>query len=145
MRFIPGFATGNARVRLGRRPTTLERRGLSRLRRDRRFGGMVRNFLGMSPVRVYDGLEGGMPMIELFFVTCLIDDPQVCTDHSLLFEERNGLFTCMLEGQKSAYCQHTTTLSCARAHTPTVTQRGNSLQCTFIHQKKGTCTPKLPE
>ncbi|MGR3446441.1 MAG: hypothetical protein ACU0C5_03485 [Paracoccus sp. (in: a-proteobacteria)] len=53
----------------------------------------------MSPVRVYDGLEGGMPMIELFFVTCLIDDPQVCTDHSLLFEERNGLFTCMLEGQ----------------------------------------------
>ena len=38
-------------------------------------------------------------MIELFFVTCLIDDPSVCTDHSLLFQERNGLFTCMLEGQ----------------------------------------------
>lgn len=38
-------------------------------------------------------------MIELFFVTCLVNDPEVCTDHSLLFEERNGLFSCMLEGQ----------------------------------------------
>ena len=38
-------------------------------------------------------------MIELFFVTCLISDPQRCTEHSLLFEPRNGLFTCMLEGQ----------------------------------------------
>ncbi|MTE00879.1 hypothetical protein GIY56_11300 [Paracoccus sp. YIM 132242] len=38
-------------------------------------------------------------MIELFFVTCLIADPQRCTEHSLLFEEQNGLFTCMLEGQ----------------------------------------------
>ena len=38
-------------------------------------------------------------MIELFFVTCLIADPQRCSEHSLLFEERNGLFTCMLEGQ----------------------------------------------
>ena len=38
-------------------------------------------------------------MIELFFVTCLLADPQRCSDHSLLFEERNGLFTCMLQGQ----------------------------------------------
>ena len=38
-------------------------------------------------------------MIELFFVTCLISDPQRCTEHSLLFEQRNGLFTCMLEDQ----------------------------------------------
>lgn len=38
-------------------------------------------------------------MIELFFVTCLIGQPDHCTPHSLLFEERNGLFTCMLEGQ----------------------------------------------
>jgi hypothetical protein len=38
-------------------------------------------------------------MIELFFVTCLITDPQRCTEHSLLFEEQNGLFTCMLQGQ----------------------------------------------
>lgn len=38
-------------------------------------------------------------MIELFFVTCLIADPQRCTEHSLLFEKRNGLFTCMLQGQ----------------------------------------------
>jgi hypothetical protein len=38
-------------------------------------------------------------MIELFFVTCLISDPQRCTEHSLLFEERNGVHTCMLESQ----------------------------------------------
>ena len=38
-------------------------------------------------------------MIELFFVTCLVADPQRCTEHSLLFEEQNGLFTCMLQGQ----------------------------------------------
>ncbi|MGA0615545.1 hypothetical protein [Paracoccus sp. KR1-242] len=38
-------------------------------------------------------------MIELFFVTCLIADPQVCHPHSLLFEERHGLFTCMQRGQ----------------------------------------------
>ena len=38
-------------------------------------------------------------MIELFFVTCLISDPQRCTEHSLLFEHRNGLQTCMLSGQ----------------------------------------------
>ncbi|WP_347140176.1 hypothetical protein [Paracoccus sp. SSK6] len=38
-------------------------------------------------------------MIELFFVTCLIADPQRCSEHSLLFEQRNGLFTCMLWGQ----------------------------------------------
>jgi len=38
-------------------------------------------------------------MIELFFVTCLIADPQRCTEHSLLFEQQNGLFTCMLESQ----------------------------------------------
>jgi hypothetical protein len=38
-------------------------------------------------------------MIELFFVTCLIGQPEVCKDHSLLFEERNGLFSCMLRGQ----------------------------------------------
>lgn len=38
-------------------------------------------------------------MIELFFVTCLIAAPDRCEDHSLLFEEKNGLFSCMLEGQ----------------------------------------------
>ncbi|WP_304614739.1 hypothetical protein [Paracoccus sp. (in: a-proteobacteria)] len=38
-------------------------------------------------------------MIELFFVTCLLADPKRCSDHSLLFEERNGLFTCMLQSQ----------------------------------------------
>lgn len=38
-------------------------------------------------------------MIELFFVTCLIADPKICQPHSLLFEEQNGLFTCMLQGQ----------------------------------------------
>ncbi|TJZ90765.1 hypothetical protein FA743_14050 [Paracoccus gahaiensis] len=38
-------------------------------------------------------------MIELFFVACLLTDPETCTDHSLLFEEQNGLFTCMLQGQ----------------------------------------------
>ena len=38
-------------------------------------------------------------MIELFFVTCLISDPQRCTEHSLLFERRNGIQTCMLSGQ----------------------------------------------
>ncbi|SMO60519.1 hypothetical protein [Paracoccus laeviglucosivorans] len=38
-------------------------------------------------------------MIELFFVTCLIADPKVCHDHSLLFEPKNGLFSCMLMGQ----------------------------------------------
>ena len=27
-------------------------------------------------------------MIELFFVTCLINEPQRCTEHRLLFEER---------------------------------------------------------
>lgn len=40
-------------------------------------------------------------MIELFFVTCLVTDPSVCEDHSLLFEERNGLFTCLLQGQST--------------------------------------------
>lgn len=38
-------------------------------------------------------------MIELFFVTCLVDAPDRCQTHSLLFEEKNGLFSCMLEGQ----------------------------------------------
>jgi hypothetical protein len=38
-------------------------------------------------------------MIELFFVTCLIGQPDTCKDNSLLFEEQNGLFTCMLQGQ----------------------------------------------
>lgn len=38
-------------------------------------------------------------MIELFFVTCLLAEPQRCSDHSLLFEEQNGLFTCMLLSQ----------------------------------------------
>ncbi|TRW97554.1 hypothetical protein FNJ84_08600 [Paracoccus sp. M683] len=38
-------------------------------------------------------------MIELFFITCLATAPDVCQPHSLLFEERNGLFTCLLEGQ----------------------------------------------
>ena len=38
-------------------------------------------------------------MIELFFVTCLLSDPQRCSDHSLLFEEQNGLVTCMLQSQ----------------------------------------------
>lgn len=38
-------------------------------------------------------------MIELFFITCLNGDPQHCSAHSLLFEQRNGLFTCMLEAQ----------------------------------------------
>lgn len=38
-------------------------------------------------------------MIELFFVTCLIADPKVCQDHSLLFQPQNGLFSCMLMGQ----------------------------------------------
>lgn len=38
-------------------------------------------------------------MIELFFVTCLMAAPEICEDHSLLFEEQNGLFTCMLQGQ----------------------------------------------
>ncbi|MCF3972861.1 hypothetical protein [Paracoccus salsus] len=38
-------------------------------------------------------------MIELFFVTCLMAEPDVCQDRSLLFEEQNGLFTCMLQGQ----------------------------------------------
>lgn len=38
-------------------------------------------------------------MIELFFVTCMIGQPDACTPHSLLFEEKNGLFSCMLEGQ----------------------------------------------
>ncbi|AUH35172.1 hypothetical protein [Paracoccus tegillarcae] len=38
-------------------------------------------------------------MIELFFVACLIRAPDQCTDHSLLFQEQNGLFTCMLQGQ----------------------------------------------
>ena len=38
-------------------------------------------------------------MVELFFITCLINAPDICREHSLLFEQRNGLFTCMLEGQ----------------------------------------------
>ena len=38
-------------------------------------------------------------MIELFFITCLNGDPQHCSEHSLLFEQRNGLFTCMLQSQ----------------------------------------------
>ncbi|OJH43221.1 MULTISPECIES: hypothetical protein [Paracoccus] len=38
-------------------------------------------------------------MIELFFVTCLLSDPDRCLDHSLLFEEQNGLITCMLQSQ----------------------------------------------
>lgn len=38
-------------------------------------------------------------MIELFFVTCLMTQPDACKDHSLLFEEQNGLFTCMLQSQ----------------------------------------------
>lgn len=38
-------------------------------------------------------------MIELFFVTCLLSDPERCNDHSLLFEEQNGLFSCMLQSQ----------------------------------------------
>lgn len=38
-------------------------------------------------------------MIELFFVTCLIADPTVCTPHSLLFTEQHGTFSCMLQGQ----------------------------------------------
>ena len=38
-------------------------------------------------------------MIELFFVACLIAEPRVCHDHSLLFVEQNGLFTCILQGQ----------------------------------------------
>ncbi|RJK98529.1 hypothetical protein D3P06_16060 [Paracoccus aestuarii] len=38
-------------------------------------------------------------MIELFFVTCLLAQPDRCTDRSLLFEERGGLFGCMLQGQ----------------------------------------------
>lgn len=38
-------------------------------------------------------------MIELFFITCLTTDPGICENHSLLFEEQNGLFTCMLQSQ----------------------------------------------
>lgn len=38
-------------------------------------------------------------MIELFFVTCLLGAPDRCTDRSLLFEERNGLVTCILQSQ----------------------------------------------
>lgn len=38
-------------------------------------------------------------MIELFFVTCLIAQPQTCQPHSLLFEEGNGLMGCMLQSQ----------------------------------------------
>ncbi|MDP5307637.1 hypothetical protein [Paracoccus spongiarum] len=38
-------------------------------------------------------------MIELFFVTCLMGEPEACEDHSLLFEMQNGLFSCMLQGQ----------------------------------------------
>lgn len=38
-------------------------------------------------------------MIELFFVTCLISEPQRCTEHSLLFEQRNGIQTCLFLGQ----------------------------------------------
>lgn len=38
-------------------------------------------------------------MIELAFVTCLLAAPTHCQDHSLLFEETNGLFGCMLASQ----------------------------------------------
>lgn len=38
-------------------------------------------------------------MIELLFITCLVDAPDRCQPHSLLFEPRNGLFSCMLMGQ----------------------------------------------
>lgn len=38
-------------------------------------------------------------MIELFFVTCLLGQPDRCTERSLLFEEQNGLFSCMLQAQ----------------------------------------------
>ena len=38
-------------------------------------------------------------MIELFFVTCLLSDPDRCQGHSLLFQEQNGLMTCMLQSQ----------------------------------------------
>ena len=31
-------------------------------------------------------------MIELAFVTCLLAQPRICAPHSLLFEERGGLF-----------------------------------------------------
>ena len=37
-------------------------------------------------------------MIELAFVTCLLAQPRICAPHSLLFEERGGLFQCMLSG-----------------------------------------------
>ncbi|MFN3526111.1 MAG: hypothetical protein ACK4YU_08465 [Paracoccus sp. (in: a-proteobacteria)] len=47
-------------------------------------------------------------MIELFFVTCLIGQPDRCKDNSLLFEEQNGLFSCMLQGQNelARWSQH---------------------------------------
>lgn len=38
-------------------------------------------------------------MIELAFVTCLLALPSRCEDHSLLFEERNGMFGCMIASQ----------------------------------------------
>ena len=38
-------------------------------------------------------------MIELLFVTCLIADPDQCTERSLLFEARSGLQDCMLSSQ----------------------------------------------
>ncbi|MDM7458989.1 MAG: hypothetical protein P3W94_006490 [Paracoccus sp. (in: a-proteobacteria)] len=38
-------------------------------------------------------------MIELFFVTCLIAEPQSCRDNRLPFNERDGLVTCMMQGQ----------------------------------------------
>lgn len=37
-------------------------------------------------------------MIELVFVTCLINEPDRCQERSLLFTEV-GLMTCMLHGQ----------------------------------------------
>lgn len=39
-------------------------------------------------------------MIELFFVACLRAEPQVCHDQSLLFQEQNGVFTCLILGQR---------------------------------------------
>lgn len=38
-------------------------------------------------------------MIELFFVTCMVATPEICKNNSLLFEERGGLFGCMMQSQ----------------------------------------------
>lgn len=38
-------------------------------------------------------------MIELAFVTCLLAQPQICASHSLLFEDRGGLFQCVISAQ----------------------------------------------